>query len=134
MATAGPFPAVHCGNGMCEMTYHPYGETCNNCPADCGPCTGQVDYVRTDSVFYAPMSCESHVLWFLCGSLVSLLMQFSQCRDPNTAAVLFLDGPNSATASVLDAVDSIGSPVSFFPIGNLVRFECVAPPPLPRPP
>ena len=27
-----------CGNDACEGTHLPYGETCGNCPVDCGPC------------------------------------------------------------------------------------------------
>ena len=31
-------PATLCGNGVCELTHLAIGETCGNCPADCGPC------------------------------------------------------------------------------------------------
>ena len=33
-------PATLCGNGVCELTHLATagGETCGNCPADCGPC------------------------------------------------------------------------------------------------
>lgn len=35
-----PPPSLNtvCGNGVCEIPYLPVGETCGNCPADCGPC------------------------------------------------------------------------------------------------
>jgi hypothetical protein len=31
-------PATTCGDGKCELPFMPIGETCGNCPADCGPC------------------------------------------------------------------------------------------------
>jgi Polysaccharide deacetylase len=27
-----------CGDGHCDQTYQGFGETCGNCPVDCGPC------------------------------------------------------------------------------------------------